>query len=125
MYSEDNFELTSEERLALAALPREMAPGDLLETKVIRALRNEGHFGGVARGSSSRASLVWKIAAAITLFAGGVATGRYALASSAETRASTTAPVTETRDAAAGAPRNETRPVRQTETVVAEREMWL
>lgn len=125
MYSDDNFELTREELAALASLPREMEPGDLLETKVMRALRSEGHFGGVSQQPRRGISLVWKIAAAITLFAGGVATGRYVLASKAPASASITAPVTGTRDAASGAVRDDTRPVPQKETVVAVREMWL
>lgn len=125
MYNDDNFELTSAETSALAALPREMPPGELLETRVIRALRSEGHFGGSSRHPGRGVSLAWKIAAAITLFAGGVATGRYALASKTEASASINAPVTGTRDAATSAPRNDTRPVQHNETVVAEREMWL
>ena len=44
MYNDEEFELTLEERNALASLPREMSVGDLLEAKVVRALRNEGQF---------------------------------------------------------------------------------
>ena len=124
MYN-DEIELTSEEASALRALPREMEPGDLLETRVLRALRAEGHLGGLDHHVSRGASLGLKIAAAVTLFAGGVATGRYLLASSAPVTASMTAPVTSTRDAQRVAPRNDTRAVQQNETVVAEREMWL
>ena len=43
MYNDEGFELTLEERNALASLPREMSVGDLLEAKVVRALRKEGH----------------------------------------------------------------------------------
>ena len=125
MSNDQNFELTREEASALAALPREMEPGDLLETRVLRALRDEGHFGGTQHRASRGVSLAWRIAAAITLFAGGVATGRYALASNAPRSASITAPVTETPSAGKSATRNDTRPVQQKETVVAEREMWL
>lgn len=125
MYSDDNIELTREEQAALAALPRELEPGDLLEAKVIRALRDEGHFGSIVPRARRGPSLVLKIAAAVTLFVGGVATGKYLLASNAKQSASATAPVTETRDAPAAAPRNESRPAPQRETVVAVREMWL
>ena len=125
MYSDDNIELTRDEQAALAGLPRELEPGDLLEAKVIRALRDEGHFGSIVPRARRGPSLALKIAAAVTLFVGGVATGKYLLASNAPQSASATAPVTETRDAPAAAPRNESRPAPQKETVVAVREMWL
>ena len=125
MYNDEKFELTETEAAALAALPREMEPGDLLEARVLRALRKEGHLGGTGLAAGRSASLALKIAAAIALFAGGVATGRFALASQAPASASITAPVTETRNAGKTAPRNNTRPVQNKETVVAEREMWL
>ena len=126
MYNDEELELTLEERKALASLPREMAPGDLLEAKVVRALRSEGHLSvGPARRSRSITAAL-KIAAAIALFAGGVATGRYVLQSS-DTRdsASVSAPASQNRDVEQSTPRTETRPVRRNETVVAEREMWL
>jgi hypothetical protein len=123
MYNDENFELTRDEIAALSALPRELQPSDILETRVLRA------FGSVSRGERRTLALAWKIAAAITLFAGGVATGRYALAASApasaSASASTTAPVTDTRDAQKSVPRNDIRTVQQKETVVAIREMWL
>jgi len=125
MYNDENFELTRDEIAALSALPRELQPSDILETRVLRALRDQGHFGSVSRGERRTLALAWKIAAAITLFAGGVATGRYALAASAPASASTTAPVTDTRDAQKSVPRNDIRTVQQKETVVAIREMWL
>ena len=124
MYNDDNFELNREELDALAALPREMDPGDLLEARVLHALRNQGHLGSVPRRQKRTIPLALKIAAAITLFAGGVATGRYALASSTSASASTTAPENDTRAAQKSGTRNDIRPV-QSETVVAVREMWL
>ena len=125
MYSDDNIELTRDEQAALAALPRELEPGDLLEAKVIRALREEGHFGVPVQRARNGASIALKIAAAVTLFAGGVATGKYFLASETPQSASATAPETGTRDARVSAPRIDTRPVQQKEAVVAVREMWL
>ena len=125
MYSDENLELNGEEIAALAALPREMEPGDMLEARVLHAFRDQGHFGSVAHRAKRTIPLALKIAAAITLFAGGVATGRYALDSSSATTASTTAPVTETRSAEKSAPRNDLRPVQHNESVVAVREMWL
>jgi hypothetical protein len=124
MYNDEQFDLTLEERSALASLPREMPPGDLLEAKVIRALRDEGHL-GVMRGRGNRLGQAWKIAAALALFAGGVLTGRYMLNPGAPQRASVSAPASQNRDVEHLTPRTEPRPVRHNETVVAEREMWL
>ena len=78
MFSDED-ELTPDERAALAALPRELPPGDMLEERTVRALRSEGHFGGLRSSARRSAGLGWRIAAALTLFAGGVATGRYLL----------------------------------------------
>ncbi|HZJ02050.1 MAG TPA: hypothetical protein VFD22_15425 [Gemmatimonadaceae bacterium] len=126
MYNDEEFELTLEEQNALASLPREMPPGDLLEAKVIRALRSEGHFRVAPARRSGSISAAVKIAAAIALFAGGVATGRYVLQSSdSRDSASVSAPASQNRDVEQNTPRTETRPVRRKETVVAEREMWL
>ena len=128
MYN-DEVELTLEEQAALASLPREMETGDVLEARVLKSLRDSGHFGASARTKErSKISVAWKIAAAIALFAGGVATGRYVLESesprSASAPNSISAPASYDRDADS-TPRTEQRPVRQNETVVAEREMWL
>ncbi len=126
MYNDEEFELTLEERNALASLPREMSPGDLLEAKVVRALRNEGHFSVAPVRSRNNIAATLKIAAAIALFAGGVATGRYVLNSSdTPERASVSAPASQNRDVEQSTPHTEPRPVRRNETVVAEREMWL
>ena len=125
MYSEDNFELTGDERAMLASLPREIPAGDMLEARVVRALRNEGYFGGAANTGKRGISLVWKIAAAIMLFAGGVATDRYILASNQTQSASATAPASNRQDTKVGAPESNPRPLPSNETVVAVREMWL
>lgn len=125
MYNEDEFELTLEERSALKSLPREMETGDLLESRVVRALRQNGHFGEPRAHRRSSLQLIWRAAAAFALFAGGVATGRYLLAADVPESASISAPATSDRDGRDSTPRTETRPVRQIETVVAEREMWL
>ena len=124
MFNDDELELSTVEREALAALPREMVPGDLLEERVVRALRTDGHFGSARTPTRSRFGAAWKVAAAVALFTGGIATGRYF--NTDDTRQSAAAPVTSpavenstparVRDAA---------PRRQVETVVAEREMWL
>jgi hypothetical protein len=126
MYNDDN-ELTRDEIAALATLPREMQPSDLLEERVVRALRNDGHFGSAPRGRHNRAfGIALRIAAAIALFVGGVATGRYLLAPDAARSASAPAPATIVRDRDTTVPNPETRTVnRNKESVVAEREMWL
>ena len=70
-------ELTEGERAALAALPRERAPGALLEERVVRALRAEGIL--APRGRRWRAGGGWwaaAVAAGLALFAGGVAVGQ-------------------------------------------------
>ena len=124
MYNDDEINLTLEERNALASLPREMAPSDVLEARVVKALKSEGHFGGVRAQKRSGLATALRIAAGIALFAGGVATGRYILKSNAPQSASITAPASPNRDVQSNPPRTETPAVRQNETVVAEREMW-
>ena len=124
MYSEDEIELTSEERAALAALPREMAPSDLLEERVVRALRNRGEFDSPVRGKSSLV-LAWRVAAAMALFAGGVATERYLLIDDSARSESVEVPATQVRDAVPRSPQSGARSARTSETAVAEREMWL
>ena len=127
MYNEDEVNLTLEERNALASLSREIAPSDLLESRVVKALKSEGHFGGARAQKRSSLVTALRIAAAIALFAGGVATGRYLLRSNAPQSASISAPnapASQNRDAQSIAPRTGTPAVQQNETVVAEREMW-
>jgi hypothetical protein len=123
MYNEDEIELNETERNALASLSRELTPGDLLEEKTVRALRDAGHFGSAARRPPSRLSLVLRIAAALALFAGGVATGRYLIAGETQQSASTASPQIQpqTKAVPAAAPQRQSAP----ETVVAEREMWM
>ena len=90
MYNDDE-ELTAGELEALAELPREMPPGDLLEERVVRALRREGHFSSAR--SRVRLNSAWRIAAAVALFTGGVATGRFLMAPDSPRAAATVSPV--------------------------------
>jgi hypothetical protein len=124
MYNEDEIDLSENERALLAGLRHEIPAGDLLEEKTVRALRDAGHFGSSRRRPPSRLSLALRIAAALALFAGGVATGRYMLAGETHESASTASPGTEIRQTQTAAPQN---PVTQSpqESVVAEREMWM
>jgi hypothetical protein len=122
MYSDEDEMLTAEERALLTSLPREMAPSDMLEERVVRALRKDGHLGSAARPRNERLMSVLRIAAAIALFAGGVAAGRYLIAPDVPASASVQQParsrVTDTLT-----PKSRTTPA--TETIVAEREMWM
>ena len=123
MYHEDETELTLDERNALASLSREMPVSDILEARVVRALRSEGHLGESTSGKARRIPLSLRIAAAIALFAGGVATGRYILASEAPQRADVNAPSSQVRDIPTSQPPAGTN-ASQRETIVAEREVW-
>lgn len=81
-------ELTSEERAALGALPRERDPGRLLEERTVRALRDAGLLATPPAGSGrsipsegpSGRRAWWQsaaaIAAGIALFAGGLSVGQ-------------------------------------------------
>ena len=120
----ENHELSEQERAAIAALPRELAPGDLLEERVVRALRSEGHLGTVARGPLQWSRQLMRVAAAIALFAGGVATGHYLLSRPASGSAATAANQTNVVKPTPQGPAT-TQSVKNTKTVVAEREMWL
>jgi hypothetical protein len=79
MESNAHDELTPDERRAFDALPRERVPGRLLEERTVRALRERG----IIRTRRVRHLLVpsswWitGIAAALALFASGLATGQW------------------------------------------------
>lgn len=123
MFSE-NEELSEQERVAIAALPREIAPSDLLEERVVRALRSEGHFNRSTRARNRWTGPFIRIAAALALFAGGVATGHYAL--SQPNTEKQTAPVNQASvSKPAPQPVSGAQTVKNNETVVAQREMWL
>lgn len=84
----DDDELTPEERMAFADLPREAQPPDLMEERVVRALRDEG----ILRSASPRGAALpgpvhagwfrsWMIpasmAASLVLFGAGLVTGHW------------------------------------------------
>jgi hypothetical protein len=86
---QERVELTTEERNALDALPLESDPGQLLEERTVRALREQGLLatpgvGGtttVPAGTLPRQHRPWwssaaAIAAGIALFAGGMSIGQ-------------------------------------------------
>ncbi len=70
-HESDHWELSS----LVDALPREGGPGDLLEERTVRALRAAGLLG--RRRIVGRASIIGAAAAAVALFASGLAAGQW------------------------------------------------
>lgn len=73
----DDGDTTPELREALAALPRERAPGRLLEERTVRALRERGLLQAPARRRPPAAWLGGAAAAGIALFVSGLAAGQW------------------------------------------------
>lgn len=124
MYN-DNQELSEHEVAALAALPRELVPGDLLEERVVHALRSEGHFGASRRIHRPWMNTSLRIAAAAALFIGGVATGQYMMTRSAARSANDAALIRRANELTSPRTIQPAQTVKSNEKVVAEREMWL
>lgn len=101
-------ELTPQQRAALTSLAREIPVSHELEERVARALRQNGHFTPVRRTPWRVAAL--RIAAALLLFAAGAATERYLLGDRGDSPAGSDAPAAVAED-----------PVTRTPEV----EMWL
>lgn len=117
MFNDEELDLTENERAAFAALPRERAPGDLLEERVVRQLRSNGYFSST-HARSRIAGWALRAAAAVLLFGAGALTER-ALSNRGDT-ASTTA-ITPTR-----AVETKPAPVQRTEaTKIAQLEQWI
>ena len=76
---EDPNELTEDEKAALAALPSEREPGQLLEERTVDALRARGLLRDENVRSSIRGVPRWALglAASLVFFLGGVATGQW------------------------------------------------
>jgi hypothetical protein len=78
MTDDERTELTPEELQALGGLPRERAPGDLLEERTVQALYDRGLLGGRRVSSPKRLThLASGVAAAVALFVSGVAVGQW------------------------------------------------
>lgn len=122
MYDNEN-ELTTAERAAFDSLPRERPPSDLLEERVVSELRNRGMLSGATR-RGGRFGMAWRIAAAVALFAGGVATGRFILApeQSGSTARADSFPASERVDRSGAHGVNS---VRNGNPAIAHKEMWL
>lgn len=77
MFNDEEIELTPEERAAFAALPRETPSSDILEERVVRALRSRGFFTPEHARSSRVARIALRAAAAVLLFGAGALTERF------------------------------------------------
>lgn len=78
MNDDQNVELTPDERAAFARLPREQAPGRMLEERTVHALRERGLLGERDRARPP----AWRswptaAAAAVALFVSGIAVGQW------------------------------------------------
>lgn len=96
MFNDEEIELTDAERAALAALPRERIPSDLLEGRVMNELRSRGFFSPASRPRSRVATFALRSAAAILIFFAGALTERFV---SDRTAKNETAPVQPVRTA--------------------------
>jgi hypothetical protein len=77
MFNDEEIELTDAERAALAALPRERTPSDLLEGRVLNELRSRGILLPASRRKNRVATIALRSAAAILIFAAGALTERF------------------------------------------------
>jgi hypothetical protein len=83
MFEHPDDQLSSAERQAFAALPREQQPDETLEERVVALLRREGHLATpitAGQRHHARTPRVWwvsgAVAAALAVFASGVAVGQ-------------------------------------------------
>ncbi len=88
---DDDTELTSEEKMAFAELPREAQPSELLQERIVRTLRREGvlRSPGSSAAPGRGVSRTWFVAAAsvaasLVLFGSGLLVGHWAGTRSAE-----------------------------------------
>ena len=119
MFNDEEIELSAEERAAFAALPRESAPGDLLEERVVRQLRSEGllSHSSEPRKPNRFARFALRAAAAVVLFAAGALTERF-LASRGDDNQVAPSP--------ARAAAQKTAPAQRTEpSQLAQLELWI
>ncbi|MGH9420731.1 MAG: hypothetical protein ACRD3J_12210 [Thermoanaerobaculia bacterium] len=124
MYNDDQ-DLSETEVAALAALPRELAPSDLLEERVVHALRSEGHFGASRKINRTWMNMSLRIAAAAALFIGGVATGEYMMTRAATQTADAAALIRQANALSSTPAAQPAQTAKTSEKIVAEREMWL
>jgi len=79
MHDRSDDDLTASEREAFAALPRELMPGRLLEERVVSELRSRGYLGTrhARHPGWGRLRITAAAAAAVALFASGLAVGQW------------------------------------------------
>jgi hypothetical protein len=93
MFNDEEIELTDAERAALAALPRERPPSDLLEGRVMNELRSRGFLSPASRQRNRFAPIALRSAAAILIFVAGALTERFVSNRSEKTQSAPTQPV--------------------------------
>ena len=76
MFNDEEIELTDDERAALGALPRERPVSDLLEGRVVNALKSRGVLSTQSRRGSRFTTIALRSAAAVFNFAAGALTER-------------------------------------------------
>jgi hypothetical protein len=76
MFNDEEMELTDDERAAFSALPRERPVSDLLEGRVVNALKSRGVLSPPSRRRSRLTTVVLRSAAAVFIFAAGALTER-------------------------------------------------
>ncbi len=77
MFNDEEIELTDAEREAFAALPKERPVSDLLEGRVVNALKSRGIFSPPSRRGSRFTTIALRSAAAVFIFAAGAVTERF------------------------------------------------
>jgi len=93
MFNDEEIELSDAERAALAALPRERTPSDLLEGRVMNELRSRGILSPALRRNNRVATIALRSAAAILIFFAGALTERFVSDRAAKTETAPTQPV--------------------------------
>jgi hypothetical protein len=76
MFNDEEIELTDAERAAFAALPKERPVSDLLEGRVVNALKSRGTLSPASRRGSRFTTIALRSAAAVFIFAAGALTER-------------------------------------------------
>ncbi|MFN2602430.1 MAG: hypothetical protein ABR582_06690 [Gemmatimonadaceae bacterium] len=75
MFNDEEIELTDVERAMFAALPKERPVNDLLEARVVNALKSRGVLSQPRRGNRFT-TIALRTAAAVFIFAAGALTER-------------------------------------------------
>jgi len=76
MFNDEEMELTETERVMFAALPKERPVSDLLEARVVGALKSRGILSPASRRRSRITTIALRTAAAVFIFAAGALTER-------------------------------------------------